>query len=48
MYSYDKKHVISFNGEIFNYKEIKKKCEESGYKFKSNSDTEIILAAFKI
>ena len=48
MYSYDKKYVISFNGEIFNYREIKKKCEVNGYNFKSNSDTEIILAAFKI
>lgn len=37
-------NVIVFNGEIYNYLELKK--ELSGYPFKTNSDTEVILAAY--
>lgn len=38
---------ITFNGEIYNYKEIKKELEEKGHVFKSDSDTEVILQAFE-
>ena len=38
--------VITFNGEIYNYKEIKKELEEKGYKFKSDSDTEVVLNSY--
>ena len=42
-----KDHIISiFNGEIYNYKEIRKELQSFGYKFKSNSDSEIIASAF--
>jgi len=37
---------ITFNGEIYNYKEIKKELEEKGHRFKSHSDTEVILHAY--
>ena len=37
---------IIFNGEIYNFIEIKNKLESIGYKFISNSDTEVILAAY--
>ena len=37
---------IVFNGEIYNYKEIKKELELLSHKFISNSDTEVILHAF--
>ncbi len=41
------KHLwISFNGEIYNYKEIKKELELLHHTFISNSDTEVILHAF--
>jgi asparagine synthase (glutamine-hydrolysing) len=39
--------VIVFNGEIYNFKEIKKELAELGHIFKSESDTEMILHAFK-
>ena len=40
-------HIISiFNGEIYNFKEIKSELKSFGYKFKTNSDSEIIPAAF--
>ena len=40
------KYTITYNGEIFNYLEIKKKLEEFGYKFNSKTDTEVILASY--
>ena len=37
---------ITFNGEIYNYQEIKKILEEKGHQFNSHSDTEVILHAY--
>lgn len=37
---------ITFNGEIYNFQEIKNELEQSGHHFKSHSDTEVILHAF--
>jgi asparagine synthase (glutamine-hydrolysing) len=39
-------HVV-FNGEIFNYIELKKELEEKGHQFKTNSDTETIVHAYE-
>ncbi len=39
---------ISYNGEIYNYKEIRKELELKGCIFVSESDTEVILYAYKI
>tara|TARA_R110001592_G_scaffold89458_5_gene263130 strand:- start:5614 stop:7374 length:1761 start_codon:yes stop_codon:yes gene_type:complete len=38
--------TITFNGEIYNYIEIKNTLINKGYAFKSNTDTEVILAAY--
>jgi asparagine synthase (glutamine-hydrolysing) len=43
---YENKYVILFNGEIYNYLEIKKKLENKDYKFQTKSDTEVIMAAY--
>ena len=40
------RYSIIFNGEIYNYIEIKKKLEKKGIEFQSNSDTEVVLKAF--
>ena len=39
-------HQIVYNGEVYNYKEIRKTLEAEGIIFKTNSDTEVILAAY--
>jgi asparagine synthase (glutamine-hydrolysing) len=38
---------ITFNGEIYNFLEIRNTLEQKGYKFISHSDTEVILLAYK-
>ncbi len=47
MQSEDGNLCITYNGEIYNYIEIREELERSGYAFKSNSDTEVILAAYR-
>lgn len=43
---FNNKYWIVYNGEIFNYIELRKELSSSGYSFKTNSDTEVILAAY--
>lgn len=38
--------IVNFNGEIYNFKEIRKELEEKGYSFTSWSDTEVILKGY--
>ena len=38
--------IIVFNGEIFNYLEIKKELEQKGHFFKTKSDTEVLLKSY--
>ena len=39
-------YVITYNGEIYNYIELKNELIKEGYQFKSNTDTEVILASY--
>ncbi len=43
----DGKYQLVFNGEIYNYKELKVELKTLGYSFTSDSDTEVILAAYQ-
>lgn len=38
---------ITYNGEIYNYKALRRKLESRGYRFRSNSDTEILLQLYR-
>jgi len=39
----DESVFVVFNGEIFNYKDLMKKLSDKGHKFKTNSDTEVLV-----
>jgi asparagine synthase (glutamine-hydrolysing) len=43
MLSDDGRVSLIFNGEIFNYQELRRELKEQGYSFKGNSDTEVLL-----
>lgn len=45
MECFSSRYVIVYNGEVYNFNEIRKSIEREGIKFKSSSDTEVILAA---
>lgn len=47
MYNEDESIVITFNGEIYNYQELKKDLEDKGHKFKTDSDTETIIHGYE-
>ena len=47
MFNEDKSIVVVFNGEIYNYQEIKKELEEKGHKFSTNSDTEVLVHGYE-
>jgi len=47
MASHDGKVWISYNGEIYNYKQIRTTLEKRGFLFKSRTDTEVILNAYR-
>ncbi len=38
---------ISYNGEIYNYRQLQNELKEKGYSFRSNSDTEVVLNGYK-
>ncbi len=46
MHSHDGAYTIVFNGEIYNYREIKDELEGYGEKFTTGTDTEVLLAAY--
>lgn len=46
MQAYQQRYTLVFNGEIFNYRSIKKELEALGEKFETQSDTEVLLKAY--
>lgn len=46
MFSDDRNCVLVFNGEIYNYRELRLELQGRGHTFKTTSDTEVVLRAF--
>jgi len=46
MWDLDKQAVICFNGEIYNYRELRLDLERNGFRFVGSSDTEVVLNLF--
>ena len=48
MVSRDGRHVLVFNGEIYNFLELRKELSAHGETFRTESDTEVVLAAWRV
>ncbi len=46
-YSDDKRYILIYNGEIFNYIELREELKEKGWKFRTQTDTEVLLKAYQ-
>jgi len=46
MHSFDDRYTIVFNGEIYNFLELRQSLASEGYEFKTHTDTEVILALY--
>src|SRR5689334_20315846 len=47
MISEDEQLVLVFNGEIYNYVELREELKTLGYQFRTSSDTEVILRSYE-
>lgn len=47
IYNEDKTLVLTFNGEIYNYRDLKKELLDSGHKFYTDTDSEVLIHGFE-
>jgi asparagine synthase (glutamine-hydrolysing) len=46
--SHDSRFLLVYNGELYNYRELKKELETHGVRFRTKSDSEVLLEAFRL
>ncbi|GAB4490532.1 MAG: asparagine synthase (glutamine-hydrolyzing) [Saprospiraceae bacterium] len=46
MFSHDERYVIIFNGEIFNYVELREELKAKGHQFRTKTDTEVLIQSY--
>jgi asparagine synthase (glutamine-hydrolysing) len=47
MFSHDRRLVLTFNGEIYNYRELREELSAKGHAFRTQTDIEVLLAAWQ-
>ena len=47
IYNEDKSILVVFNGEIYNYQTLRERLEKNGHKFKTNTDTEVLVHGYE-
>ncbi len=47
MHTADERFALVFNGEIYNYRELRSELQSLGHRFRSQSDSEVLLAAYR-
>jgi asparagine synthase (glutamine-hydrolysing) len=47
MVSSDGRHVLVYNGELYNFRELRRELEDAGRRFQSRTDTEVVLQALE-
>lgn len=47
LYNEDGRYVLTFNGEIYNYQEIREKLIEAGHVFKTQTDSEVLIHGYE-
>src|SRR5687768_7746761 len=46
MLSHNSAHCIAYNGELYNYLELRRELADDGHCFRTQTDTEVVLAAY--
>ena len=44
----DGRNIITYNGEVYNFKELRKDLEQKGFQFKTQTDTEVIINYYRL
>lgn len=47
IYNEDKSILVMYNGEVYNYQDIRSELENNGHKFKTNTDTEVLVHGYE-
>src|ERR1051325_9953173 len=46
-HSHDRRYTVVFNGEIYNFRSLRRELEGDGIQFRTSSDTEVLIESFR-